>query len=235
MTYLSWSLPTAPVTWAQQWERALSWARDDSVVAACPELPREPVAAQPWTVSLHLHTAVVDPEVHQLKDEDEPGFHLGQGMEVRSVRLPSPMAGDILEGLQFTRGDGTDVWTTVHHQLPDARHRTFQPPGHKCLVAVEWRVWAANSPCPPVVVLPKKSGPSPSWETVVALWGCVTVRGIGRHIFTAPRGTVVETDGGVALQLTAEPLTKHVVVAILRWGPEKASTLTRPDRQGYLV
>ena len=44
---------------------------------ACHEL----VAAQPWTVSLHLPRvaawlAVLDPEVHLLKDEDGPGFHL---------------------------------------------------------------------------------------------------------------------------------------------------------------
>ena len=141
-------------------------------------------------------------------------------MEVRSSHLPSPMARNILEGLQFTRGDGADVWTAVHRQLPDAWHRTFWPPGHEHLVAVEWRVWVANSPCPPVVVLPKKSGPNPTSATVVVLWGWVTVRGTGGHAFTAPRGTVIETDGGVALQLTAEPMTTHVVVALLQWGAE---------------
>ena len=77
---------------------------------------------------------------------------------------------------------------------------------------------AANGPCPPVVVWPKKSGPSPSWETIVVLWGWVTVRRVGGHAFTAPRGTVVETDGRVALQLAAEPLTTHVVVVALQWG-----------------
>ena len=106
MTVLSWSLLTAPGTRAQWWDEAPSWARDGSVVAACPYLPREPVTAQPWTVSLHLPTvaarlAVVDPEVRLLKDEDGPGLHLGQGMEVRSARLPSPVARDLLEGLQF--------------------------------------------------------------------------------------------------------------------------------------
>ena len=45
--------------------------------------------------------------------------------------------------------------------------------------------------------------------------------GPGGHVFTAPRGTVIETDGGVALQLTAEPLTTHVVVAVLQWGTER--------------
>ena len=35
-------------------------------------------------------------------------------------------------------------------------------PSHERLVGVEWRVRAANSPCPPVVVLLKKSGPHPS-------------------------------------------------------------------------
>ena len=31
VTYLSWSLPTAPSTWAQWWDRALHWARDGSL------------------------------------------------------------------------------------------------------------------------------------------------------------------------------------------------------------
>ena len=47
VTYLSWSLPAAPGAWAQWWDRALSWARDGSAVAACPDLPREPVSVQP--------------------------------------------------------------------------------------------------------------------------------------------------------------------------------------------
>ena len=41
------------------------------------------------------------------------------------------------------------------------------------------------------------------------------------HVFTAPRGTVIETDGGTALQLAAELLTTHVVVAVLQWGADK--------------
>ena len=73
VTYLSWSLPAAPGAWAQWWDRALSWARDGSAVAACPDLPREPVSVQPWTVSLHLPTvaarlAATDPEVSLLGD-----------------------------------------------------------------------------------------------------------------------------------------------------------------------
>ena len=44
VTYLFWSLPTAPGTWAPWWDRALHWARDGSAVAACPDLPREPVS-----------------------------------------------------------------------------------------------------------------------------------------------------------------------------------------------
>ena len=85
---------------------------------------------------------------------------------------------------------------------------------HERVVGVEWRVWAANSPCPPVVFLPRKTSHR-SWETEAVLWGWVAVRGTGGHVFTAPRGTVIETDGGMALQLTAEPLTTHVVVVIL--------------------
>ena len=85
---------------------------------------------------------------------------------------------------------------------------------------MEWRVWAAKSPCPPVVVLPRRTS-HPSWETMAVLWGWVAVHGTGGHVFTAPRGTVIETDGGMALQLTAEPLTTHVVVAVLQWGADR--------------
>ena len=225
VTYLSWSLPAAPGAWAQWWDRALSWARDGSAVAACDDLPREPVSVQPWTVSLHLPTvaarlAATDPEVLLLGDREGPGLRLGQEMEVRTARLPSPVDRDILEGLQFTRAGGADVWTAVHRLLPDAWPQVFRPPGHERLVGVEWRVWAANSPCPPVVVLPRRTS-HPSWETVAFLWGWVAVRGTDGHVFTAPQGTVIETDGGTALQLTAEPLTTHVVVAVLQWGADK--------------
>ena len=71
-------------------------------MAACPDLPREPVSVQPWTVSLHLPTvaarlAATDPEVSLLGDREGPGLRLGQGLEVRTARLPSPVDGDILE------------------------------------------------------------------------------------------------------------------------------------------
>ena len=224
-TYLSWSLPTAPGTWAQWWDRVLHWARDSSAVAACPDLPREPVSVQQWTVSLHLPTvaarlAAAVPEVLLLRDREGPGLRLGRGLEVRTARLPSPVERDVLEGLQFTRADGADMWTAVHRQLPDAWPQAIRPPGHERLVGVEWRMWAANSPCPPVVVLPRRTS-HPSWETVAVLWGWVAVRGTGGHVYTAPRGTVIETDRGMALQLTAEPLTTHVVVAVLQWGADR--------------
>ena len=225
MTYLSWSLPAALGSWAQWWDRALSWARDGSAVAACPDLPCEPVSVQPWTVSLHLPTlaarlAATDPEVLLLGDREGPGLCLGQGLEVCTARLPSPVDGEILEGLQFTRAGGADVWTAVHRQLPDAWPQVFRPPGHERLVGVEWRVWAANSPCPPVLVLPRRIS-HPSSKPVVVLWGWVAVRGTDGHVFTAPRGKVIGTDGGTAWQLTAEPLTTHVVVAVLQWGADK--------------
>ena len=162
MTYLSCALPTAPGTWAQWWDRALHWARDGSAVATYPDLPREPVSVQPWTVSLHLPTvaarlATADPDVSLLGDREGPGLRLGRGLEVRTARLPSPVERDIPEGLHFTRADGADVWTAIHRQLPDAWPKAFRPPGHERLVGVEWRVWAANNPCPPVVVLPRST------------------------------------------------------------------------------
>ena len=82
-------------------------------------------------------------------------------------------------------------------------------------------VLAANGPCPPVVMWPRKPGPSPGRETVVVLWRWVTVRGVGEHACTAPRGTVVGTDRRVALHLAAEPLTTHVVVVVLQSGAER--------------
>ena len=226
VTYLSWSLPTASVTWTQWWDRELGWARDGSTVATCLDLPRESVTTQLWIVSLHLPTvaarlAVVDPEILLLRDEDGPGIRLEQGMEVQFVSLPNPVTRDILEGLHFTRGDGADVWVAVHRHLPEAWHKSLRPPGRKRLLGVDCRVWAANGPCPPVVVWPGKSGPGPSLESIVVLLGWVTARIVAGHAFTAPRGRVVETDGTVALQLAAEPPTTHVVVVTLQWGAER--------------
>ena len=164
--------------------------------------------------------AATDPEVLLLGDRGGPGFRLGRGLEVRTACLPSPVDRDILEGLQFTRADRADVWTAVHRRLPDAWPQVFRPPGHERFVGVEWRVWATNSPCPPVVVLPRRTS-HPGWETVAVFGGWVAVRGTGGDVFTASRGTVIETDGGTALQLAAEPLTTHAVVAFLQWGAER--------------
>ena len=90
------------------------------------------------------------------------------------------------------------MWTAVHRQLPDAWPQAFRPPWPRASGGVEWRVWAATSPCPPVVVLPRKTT-HPSLETVAVLWGWVAVRGTRGHVFTGPRGTVIETDGVMAL------------------------------------
>ena len=79
-------------------------------MAACPDLPREPVSVQLSTVSLHFATeaarlAAADLEVRLLGDREVPGLRWGQGLEVRSARLCSPVERDILEGLHFTRAD----------------------------------------------------------------------------------------------------------------------------------
>ena len=147
VTYLFWLLRMAPGTWAQWWDRALNWARDGSALAACPDLPREPVSAQPWTVSLHLRTvaarlANADPEVRLLKDGDGPGLHLGQGMGVRSARPPSPVERDILEGLQFTRADG------VTYGPPSTANSLTRGTGHSGPPATSvW--WEWNGACRP--------------------------------------------------------------------------------------
>ena len=53
------------------------------------------------------------------------------------------------------------------------------------------------------------------------LVGMARSPGTAGHVFTAPRGTVIQTDRRLALQLTAEPLTTHVVVAVLEGGADK--------------
>ena len=100
-------------------------------MAACPDVPGELVTVQPWTMSVHLPTvaarpAVVDLEVRPL--QDMPGFRLSQGMEGKSVRLPSAITWSLLEGLCFTRGDGAEVWTGVHRRLPGSWDAALRPP-----------------------------------------------------------------------------------------------------------
>ena len=234
MTYLSRSLPAAPGAWAQWWDRALSWARDGSAVAACPDLPREPVSVQPWTVSLHLpkvaaRLGATDPEVLLLGDERGQGFAWAGGWRFALPASPALWTGTSWRESSSRGLAGADVWTAVHRRLADAWPQVYRLLGHERLVGVEWRVWAANSRCPPVVVLPKSTS-HPSWETVAVLSGRVAVRGTDGHVFTAPRGTVIETDGGTAWQLTAEPLTTHVVVAVLQWGVDKPQPWRDPGR-----
>ena len=84
-----------------------------------------------------------------------------------------------------------------------------------------------QQPVPVVVILPRRTS-YPSRETVAVLWGWLAVRGTGGHVFTAPRGTVIETDRGTALQRAAEPLTTHVVVTVLQWGADKGQPWRDP-------
>ena len=163
--------------------------------------------------------AVVDLVVRPL--EAETGFQLRPGIEVTSVRLPSPMTRSLLEGLCFTHGDGVEVWTAVHCRLPGSWDASLRPLGYDRLVGVEWRPRAANGPCPPVVMWTRRSGAGHSWETIVVLWGWVTIRGVEGHTFTTLRGTDMDTDGRVALQLSAEPSITHVVVVSLQWEAER--------------
>ena len=67
-------------------------------------------------------------------------------------------------------------------------------------------------------------GPGPQLGDHSGPVGWVTIREVGGHAFTAPRGTAVDTDGRVALKVTAEPLTTQVVVLALKWGAD------RPER-----
>ena len=111
-------------------------------MAACLGLPREPVTVQPWTMSLHLpnvaaRLAVVDPEVRPLVDR--LGFRLGQGMEVRSVRLPSPVTRSLLEGLRFTRPDGP---MCGQRSSASSRARGLRPCGLRAMT--DWWRWSGG-------------------------------------------------------------------------------------------
>ena len=96
-----------------------------------------------------------------------------------------------------------------------------QTRGPRCtgpLVTSVW--WEWNGACGPPTARAHRWWSCPGEPTTPAgRW--VAVRGADGHVFTAPRGTVIETDGGTALQLTAEPLTTHAVVAVLQWGANK--------------
>ena len=76
---------------------------------ACLRLPRELVAIQPRTLSLHLPTvgarlAVVDAEVR-----DRPGYRVAPGLEATMVWLLDPLTLGLLDGLHRSRGDGVEV------------------------------------------------------------------------------------------------------------------------------
>ena len=99
-------------------------------MAAYLDLPREPVAVQPWTLSLHLPTvaarlAAVDSEVRPLRGES--GYKMDPGLEIRPVRLPSPMSPGLLDGLCFTRANGAEVWTAIHRMLPGSWDASLRP------------------------------------------------------------------------------------------------------------
>ena len=62
------------------------------------------------------------------------------------------MTWGLLEGLCFTCGDGAEVWTAVHRQFRGSLDASLRPPGYDRLVGVEWRLWAANGPCPLLLI-----------------------------------------------------------------------------------
>ena len=82
--------------------------------------------------------------------------------------------------------------------------------------------------CMCMCMWPRRSDPGPSWDTIVVLWGWVTIRGVGGHAFTASRGMAVDADGRVALQLSAQPLNTHVVMVALQWGAERPQPWRHP-------
>ena len=58
----------------------------------------------------------------------------------------------------------------------------------------------------------------------MVLWGWVTICGAG----ATPRRTSVDSDGRVALRLTAEALTTPVGVVSLQWGAERRQNWRDP-------
>ena len=147
MTYLSWSLPAAPGAWAQWWDRALRWARDGSAVAACPDLPREPVSVQPWTVSLHLPTvaarlAATDPEALLLGDREGQGFAWAGGW-----RFALPASPALWTGTSWRDSSSRGLTGLMCGPPSIAGSRTH---GRRCsgpLVTSVW--WEWNGACGP--------------------------------------------------------------------------------------
>ena len=118
VTYLSWSLPAASGAWAQCWDRALSWARDGSAVAACPDLPREAVSVQPWTVSLHLpmvaaRLAATDPGSRCWETKRGQGFAWARGWRFALPASPALCTGTSWSD-SSSRGLAGLIWTAVH-------------------------------------------------------------------------------------------------------------------------
>ena len=148
-------------------------------------------------------------------------FAWGRGWWFALSASPTPLSLTSLGGSSSRVGTELKCGLPSTISSPTRGTRPTGPPATSGLFGSEWRLWTTNSPCLPIVVLPWKTGPHPSWDTVAVLWGWVTVRGLGGRVFTAPRGMVIETDAGVAVQLTAEPLTTHVMVAILHSGAER--------------
>ena len=78
---------------------ALSLDRSQSLSRSHGTLLREVVAKAQGGGLPPVGYAAMDPEVLLLGDREGPGLRMGQGLEVRTARLPSPVDRDILEGL----------------------------------------------------------------------------------------------------------------------------------------
>ena len=95
----------------------------------------------------------------------------------------------------------------LHRWFPASWDVSMRPPRHEQIVGVVWRLWAANSPGPPTMIVPWRTG-SNTWETIVVLWGWVAVHSLECHVFVAPRYTAL-----VSGRRTPEPLSSRMLVA----------------------
>ena len=231
VTYPSWSLPAAPGAWAQSGTgrsagrgMAVLWRPALTSRASPSQSSRglSPCISPRWRLVLRPQTR----RSRCWETERGQGFAWARGWSFAQPASPALWSGT---SWRDSSSRGLAGLMCGPPSIASSQMR-----GPRCsgpLVTSVW--WEWNGACGPPTAHARRwwscPGTShPSWETVPVLWGWVAVRGTDGHVFTAPRGTVIETDGGTALQLMAEPLTTHVVVAVIHWGADKPQRWRNP-------
>ena len=159
VAYLSWSLPAAPGSWAQWWDRALSWARDRSAVAACPDLRRGPVSVQPWTVSLHFPAVAARSRCWETER--------GQGFAwVRGWKFAPPASPALWMGTSWGDSSSRGLAGLMCGPLSIASSRTCGPRCTGPLATSVW--WESSGACWPPTARPHRWWSCPGEPTTPA-------------------------------------------------------------------